>query len=65
VHLRFIEDDKLPADGVRKEYSESRRALCCLNCGFESEFAPDLPDAIGKPQYVLMVRDCPSSEAAD
>ena len=64
VNMRFIEDDKLPIDVVRKEYSESRHALCCLNCGLESEFAPDLPDTIGKPLYVLMVHDCPSSEAA-
>ena len=64
-HMRFIEDDKLPIDVVRKEYSESRHALCCLNCGLESEFAPHLPDSIGKPLYVLMVHDCPSSETAD
>jgi hypothetical protein len=64
-HMRFIEDDELPIDVVRKEYSESRHALCCLNCGFESEFAPHLPESIGKPLYVLMVHDCPSSEAAD
>jgi hypothetical protein len=64
-HMQFIEDDKLPIDVVRKEYSESRHALCCLNCGFESEFAPHLPDSIGKPLYVLMVHDCPSSETAD
>jgi hypothetical protein len=63
--MRFIEDDKLPSDVIRKEYSESRHALCCLNCGFESEFAPHLPDSIGKPLYVLMVHDCPNSEAAD
>jgi hypothetical protein len=64
-HMRFIEDDKLPTDVVRKEYSESRHALGCLNCGFESEIAPNLPDSIGKPPCVLMVHDCPSSEAAD
>jgi hypothetical protein len=64
-HMRFIEDDKLPADVVRKEYSESRHALCCLNCGFESEFAPHLPDSIGKLLYGLLAHDCPSSEAAD
>jgi hypothetical protein len=63
--MRFIEDDKLPTDVVRKEYSESRHALCCLDSGFESEFAPHLPESIGKPLYVLMVHDCPSSEAAD
>jgi hypothetical protein len=48
-----------------KEYSELRRALCCLSCGIESEFAPHLPDSIGKPLYVLMVHDCPSTEAVD
>jgi hypothetical protein len=63
--MRFIEDDKLPIDVVRKEYSESRHALCCLECGFESEFAPHVPDSIGKPLYALMVHDCPGSEAAD
>jgi hypothetical protein len=45
--MRLIEDDRLPSDVVRKEYSESRHALCCLNCGLESEFAPRLPDAKG------------------
>ncbi len=63
--MRFIEDDKLPTDVVRKEYSESRHALCCLNCGLESEFTPQLPKSIGKPLYVLMVHDCLSVEAAD
>ena len=64
-HMRFVEDDKLPIDVVRKEYSESRHALCCLECGFESEFAPHLPNSIGKPLYALMVHDCPSPETAD
>lgn len=63
--MRFIEDDKLPSDVVRKEYLESRHALCCLNCGLESEFAPRLPDAIGKPLFVLMIHDCPGAEAAN
>ena len=63
--MRFIEDDKLPTDVVRKEYSELLHGLCCLNCGFESEFAPHLPDSIGKPLYVLMMHDYPSPEAAD
>jgi hypothetical protein len=63
--MRFIEDDKLPTDVVRKEYSESRHALCCLNCGLESEFRPQLPGSIGKPLYDLMLHDCPSSDAAD
>lgn len=62
--MQFIEDDKLPTDVVRKEYSESLHALCCLNCGFESEFAPQLPESIGKPLYVLMLHDCPSPSAA-
>ncbi len=39
--VRFIEDDKLPTDVVRKEYSESRHALCCLSCGYESQFTPN------------------------
>jgi len=63
--IRFIEGDKLPIDVVRKEYTESRHALCCLECGFESEFAAHLPDSIGKPLYALMLHDCPRSEAAD
>jgi hypothetical protein len=60
--MRFIEDDKLPIDVVRKEYSESRHALCCLNCRFETEFAPHLPDSIGKPLHVLMVHDAPAQK---
>ena len=64
-HMQFIEDVKIPIDVVRKEYSVSRHALCCLECGFDSEFAPHLPGTIGKPLYVLMLHDCPSPEAAD
>ena len=60
--MRFLEDEKLPTDVVRKEYSQSRHALCCLNCGFESEFAPHVPDSIGKPLYVRMAHDCPAQE---
>jgi len=63
--MRFIEDDKLPTDLIRKEYSESRHALCCLNCGFESEFTPQPPESIGNPLYVLMLHDCPASKAAN
>jgi len=36
--MQFIEDDKLPVDVVRKEYTESKHALCCLECGFEYPF---------------------------
>jgi len=54
-----------PRGSSAPRYSESRHALCCLNCGFESEFVPHLPDSIGKPLYVLMVHDCPSPEIAD
>jgi|HubBroStandDraft_4_1064222.scaffolds.fasta_scaffold100832_2 hypothetical protein len=61
--MRFIEDDKLPSEVVRKEYSGSRHALCCLNCGFEWEFAPHLAGSIGKPLYVLMMHECPGSQA--
>ena len=43
----FIEDDKLPLDVVRKTYSDSRHALCCLECGFESSFDPRMQGAIG------------------
>ncbi len=31
----FMTDDKLPEDVVRREYAETKHALCCLSCGFE------------------------------
>ncbi|WP_263376071.1 hypothetical protein [Granulicella aggregans] len=45
----FIEDDKLPQDVVRKKLSDTRDALCCLECGFESAFSSMDKDAIGRP----------------
>jgi hypothetical protein len=30
----FIEDDKLPDDVLRKRYSVTRHALCCLERGW-------------------------------
>lgn len=60
----FIDDDKLPEDVVRKHYSESRDALCCLNCGLESDFDPRLlPKSIGKPLAVLVFHECRETEA--
>jgi hypothetical protein len=38
----FITDDKLPDDVVRRQYAETKHALCCLNCGFEYGFDPTL-----------------------
>jgi hypothetical protein len=32
----FIVDDKLPDDVLRKQYSDRRHALCCLDCGYEA-----------------------------
>jgi hypothetical protein len=52
----FIEDDKLPDDVLRKKYSEGRHALCCLECGLESEFDPSIKDSIGRPLHVLLGR---------
>jgi hypothetical protein len=45
----FIEDDKLPDDVLRKKYSDDRHALCCLECGLESEFDPSIKGSIGRP----------------
>jgi hypothetical protein len=59
--MRFVEDDKLPVDVVRKEYSDSKHALCCLECGFESDFDPKKPEAIGKPLYALVLHGCPDN----
>jgi hypothetical protein len=42
----FIDDDKLPEDVVRKKYSDTRDALCCLNCGFESDFDPTVQGSL-------------------
>lgn len=59
--MRFMEDNKLPDDVVRKQYSDSRHALCCLECGFESAFDPQAPRSIGKPLYALVLHDCPDT----
>jgi len=54
----FIEDDKLPDDVGRKKHSDSRHALCCLDCGFEWEFNPTAQGAIGRPLHVLLMHNC-------
>ena len=54
----FIEDDKLPDDVVRKKNSDTRHALCCLECGFELEFNPTVQGAIGRPLQALVMHDC-------
>jgi hypothetical protein len=54
----FIADDKLPEDVVRKKYSDTRDALCCLNCGFESDFDPTVQGSIGRPLHVLVMHNC-------
>jgi hypothetical protein len=56
--LVFVEDAKLPQDVVRKQYSDTQDALCCLNCGFEWDFDPTVQDSIGRPLYVLVMHDC-------
>ena len=56
--LMFVEDAKLPQDVVRKQYSDARDALCCLDCGFEWDFDPTVQDSIGRPLYVLVMHDC-------
>jgi hypothetical protein len=58
----FIEDDKLPADVVRRRYSDTRHALCCLHCGCESEFAPTVQGSIGHPLHVLLEHQCKKYE---
>ena len=56
--LMFVEDAKLPQDVARKKYSDTRDALCCLNCGFEWDFDPTVQDSIGRPLYVLVMHNC-------
>jgi hypothetical protein len=56
--LMFVEDAKLPEDVVRKKYSDTRDALCCLNCGFEWDFDPTVQNSIGRPLYVLVMHNC-------
>jgi hypothetical protein len=58
----FIEDDKLPDDVVRKKYSDTRHALCCLDCGFEWEFDPMVQGSIGRPLYLLLMHSCKQHE---
>ena len=59
--MRFVEADKLPVGVVRKEYTDSRHALCCLECGFESDFGPQKPESIGKHLYALVLHGCPDN----
>jgi hypothetical protein len=59
----FITDDKLPDDVVRKQYTETRHALCCLNCGFEHGFDPTQRGSIGKPLWALLEHECRSVES--
>jgi hypothetical protein len=48
-----IEDDKLRDDVIRRKYSDSHHALCCLECGFESAF-----DQTAKPSIMLVEHNC-------
>jgi hypothetical protein len=59
----FITDDKLPDDVVRRQYAETKHALCCLNCGFEYGFDPTQPHSIGKPLWILLEHECRSAES--
>jgi hypothetical protein len=54
----FIDDDKLPLDVGRKEYAETRHALCCLECGFEASFDPTVEGSIGSPLLALVNHEC-------
>jgi hypothetical protein len=59
----FVTDDKLPDDVVRRQYAETKHALCCLNCGFEDGFDPTQPGSIGKPLWVLLEHECRPAES--
>lgn len=56
--MRFVQDDKLPDNVLRKAYDEARHALCCSGCNFESFFDPRTPQAIGKPLMALVLHEC-------
>jgi hypothetical protein len=58
----FIEEDKLPDHVVRKKYSDTRHAPCCLDCGFEEEFDPTVRESIGRPLYALLMHNCKKYE---
>ena len=60
----FIEDDKLPQDVVRKNYSDSRHALCCLECGYEADFDPSLAGSIGRPLALLLHYSCEADDTS-
>ena len=55
----FVRDDKLPDDVIRKAYSATNHALCCLDRGFEAISDPTQPGSIGKPLFALVEHDCP------
>jgi len=44
---------------VRKRYSDTRHALCCLECGYEAGFDPSVQGSIGRPLYTLLEQNCP------
>ena len=53
-----IEDDKLRDDVIRRKYSDSHHALCCLECGFESAFDQTAKGSIGPPSIMLVEHNC-------
>ena len=58
----FIEDDMLPLDVLRKGYSDSHHALCCLECGYEAEFDPSQEGLIGRPLALLLHHSCEADD---
>ncbi len=62
LRTMFIEDDKLPLDVVRKKYSDSHHALCCLECGYEADFDPTLAQSIGRPLTLLLHHSCEADD---
>ena len=64
LRTMFIEDDRLPLDVLRKNYSDSRHALCCLECGYEADFNPVLAESIGRPLALLLHHSCEADDAS-
>ncbi|MGC2619074.1 MAG: hypothetical protein WA414_08555, partial [Acidobacteriaceae bacterium] len=63
--MQIIEDVKLPTDEVRKEFCDSHHALCCLDCGWESQIDPRNPNDIGRPLLMFLIHPCADIDHRD
>jgi hypothetical protein len=61
----FIDDNKLPLDVLRKNYSDSHHAPCCLECGYEADFNPSRAGSVGQPLALLLHHSCEADDTSE